>query len=164
MYAADSTSNERSGQMDALVPMWSHILLALYRYISFAFQRKRKQGQSKLLRSGPRASITKSPSMCTLFYMDIDHINPEDETERLVVWSLSLSSWGLRPGLTRLVISTILRIDPYLGSLLHRWVMGIVITTNCTVSHGPFTPIDTGLRMRLLRGTRSTNGRDNAAP
>jgi hypothetical protein len=84
--------------------------------------------------------------------MDIDHINPEDETERLVVWSLSLSSWGLRPGLTRLVtvISTI-RIDPYLSSLLHRWVMGIVIITNCTVSHGPFTPIDTGLRRRLLR-------------
>jgi hypothetical protein len=23
--------------------------------------------------------------MCTLFYTDIDHINPEDETERLVV-------------------------------------------------------------------------------
>jgi hypothetical protein len=29
----------------------------------------------------------------TLFYTDIDHINPEDKIERLVVWSLSLLSW-----------------------------------------------------------------------
>jgi hypothetical protein len=62
-------------------------------------------------------------SLCarySIWTSDVDHINPEDETERLVVWSLSLSSWGLRPGLTRLVISTI-KIDPYLVSIDGSW-------------------------------------------
>jgi hypothetical protein len=50
-------------------------------------------------------------------------------------------------------MTSMIRIDPYLGSPLHRWVMGIVIAVHRTISHDPFTPIDTGLRRRLLHGT-----------
>ncbi|KAJ8586914.1 hypothetical protein M405DRAFT_334980 [Rhizopogon salebrosus TDB-379] len=56
-----------------------------------------------------------------------------------------------------------IRIDPYLNSPLHRWVMSIVIAVYRGVSHGPFTPFDTGLRRRLLRITRSTSGRGSGS-
>jgi hypothetical protein len=53
-----------------------------------------------------------------------------------------------------------IRIDPYIGSLLHRWVMGIIIAISCIApyrsAHGPFTSIDTGLRslMRAFAGLK----------
>ena len=96
----------------------------------------------------------------SLFYTDIDRINPEDETERLVVWSLPLLSWGLWPRLTRLVMSMI-RIGPI--SRFSSPLMGHGHRYR-NVLHRPVTPIDAGLRRRLLCRTRSTSGRGSDSP